>query len=251
MSGTCNIGPFTQPCGVASAKQLASAAATDLLSQIALAFQKQPNLARVLHGDRKIRQGGRGRRTALFPSNKCRGSVPVESRLELAYAVVLEGSPSVQDYRTQAIRIRLPSGGFAHPDFLIRTTCGRVEVHEVKPSIEHLPQSDLDRFTLTRNVLDQVGVGFRLIDRHSLPSPPILEMLLQRYARGHMLAFSKAQIDLAISLLACDGRCTIDAAYRLMTLHDLPAQIVDFLSFHQQWPFNQPSADALGARGAR
>jgi hypothetical protein len=36
-----------------------------------------------------------------------------------------------------------------------------------------------------------------------------------------------------------------------MVIHELPAQIIDFLSFHQQWPFDQPSAEALGPRGVR
>jgi hypothetical protein len=260
MSGTCYTNRLTQTsqvslkkqCNIDSADQDSiNVDATELLTQIAQAFQKSPNLARVLHGDRKIRQGGRGRRTALFPSMKCGGSIPLESRLELAYAVVLERSPSVQEYRTQAIRIRLPKGRFAHPDFLIRTACGQVEVHEVKPSIAHLPQADIDRFRLIRNVLDQAGVRFQLIDVHSLPSPRILEDLLQRYARGHLQAFSQMQIELARSLLTRHGCNSFDAAYQLMVLHELPVQIIDFLSFHQQWPFNQPSTETLGSRGVR
>jgi hypothetical protein len=157
----------------------------------------------------------------------------------------------VHEYRTQAIRIRLPKGRFAHPDFLVRTPCGRVEVHEVKPSIEHLPQADIERFRLIRNVLDQAGVGFRLIDMHSLPSPRILEELLQRYSRGHLQAFSQMQIELARSLLMRHGCNSFDAAYQLMVLHELPAQIIDFLSFHQQWPFNQPPTEALESRGVQ
>jgi len=124
MSGTCYTNRLTQTsqvslkkqCNIDSADQDSiNVDATELLTQIAQAFQKSPNLARVLHGDRKIRQGGRGRRTALFPSMKCGGSIPLESRLELAYAVVLERSPSVQEYRTQAIRIRLPKGTIRAP----------------------------------------------------------------------------------------------------------------------------------------
>lgn len=252
MSGIFYDQRRTPPSGVASQKYpMPKATSADLLIQISQAFQKQPSLARILHGDRKIRQGGRGRRTALFPSTKCGGSIPLESRLELAYAVVLERSPSVQEYRTQAIRVCLPSGRFAHPDFLIRTTCGQIEVHEVKPSIEHLPKADVERFTFMRDVLGQAGVGFRLIDIHSLPSPPVLEELLQRYARGHLQAFSQAQTDIARSLLAHDANCTFEAAYQLMALHGLPAQIIDFLSFHQLWSFIQPTANAFKSRGVR
>lgn len=259
MSGTRALPGRAQPTEGVSQRQVDNntgnqdsleAWTTDLLTQIVQAFLKPPNLACVLHGDRKIRQGGRGRRTALFPSRKCGGSMPLESRLELAYAVVLERSSDIRDYRTQAIRIRLPRGRFAQPDFLVRTTSGRFEVHEVKPSIEHLPQADVERFTFIRNMLCQAGVGFRLIDIHSLPNPRVLEILLQRYARGHLQAFSEAQVEIAKSLLLRAGCCSFDAAYQLMTLNELPPRIIDFLSFHQQWPLAQSSTELFRPRGA-
>jgi hypothetical protein len=210
----------------------------ELLTQIKKAFQKVPSLARILHGDRLIRQGGRGRRTALFPSSKCGGNVPLESQLELAYAVVLERSSTVQEYRTQAIRIALPSGRFAYPDFVIRTTSGTFEVHEVKPSIAHLAPEDTQRFNTLRSLLIQCGIGFRLIDINSLPRLGELEDLLVRYSRGHIQSFSPMQIQLAKSLLRCTAERSLPDAYEVLSRHDLPAQIADFLSFHQQWPNN-------------
>jgi hypothetical protein len=248
--------PPTSPQGerptVAPHEQCLLGTAPALLrAQVTSAFEKPPSLARIFHGARRIRQGGRGRRTSLFPSSKCGGNIPLESQLELAYAVVLERSPDVQEYRTQAIRIALPGGRFSHPDFLIQRTNGTVEVHEVKPSIEDLPLADMQRFALIRSLLAEAGVAFQLIDTRSLPSAGVLQDLLQRYSRGHLQAFSKGQVDLAMSLLAHRGRCTYGDAAQLLAQHDLPAQIVDFLIFHHQWDCDQRPAKPFGLRGDR
>ena len=45
--------------------------------------------------------------TFLFPSKKNVGMIPVESNLELAYAIELERDLSVVSYRTQALKIQL------------------------------------------------------------------------------------------------------------------------------------------------
>lgn len=68
----------------------APGAVSHILEQITAAFEKRPDVADVLHGQRRIRQGGKGRRTALFASRKNGGAVPVESKLELAHAVALQ-----------------------------------------------------------------------------------------------------------------------------------------------------------------
>ena len=225
-----------------------SAAKSDLLGQIAIAFQKEPSVARIFHGERRIHQGGRGRRTALFPSRKCGGSVPLESRLELAHAVLLERSPTVLEYRTQAIQIPLPGGRYAYPDFLIRTTDGNFEVHEVKPSIEHLVLADTQRFATIRTLLLNEGVGFRLVDNNSLPSGRALDELLFCYSRGHVQSYTRAQIDLAESALSGEHLASFSEAYKVLQEHDLPAQLADYLNFHQQWKF-APHDNSLCSRG--
>ena len=94
------------------------------LKSVRDAFSRQPDLAVRLHGVRKVQLGKRGQsRSSLFPSKKnappehYAAYVPVESRLEQAYALCLERHPSVVAYRTQAICIDIPRGGGSHvPD---------------------------------------------------------------------------------------------------------------------------------------
>lgn len=235
----------------ASPKHHKSEVSLDLRDQIQAAFQKAPNVARIFHGERRIRQGGRGRRTALFPSCKCQGSVPLESQLELAHAIVLERSPDVKDYRTQAIRIALPCSRFSYPDFLVRSTTGSLEVHEIKPSIDDLSATDVQRFTIVKSLLQEAGVGFRVIDAHSLPSRREVESILFQYARGHLQVFSKQQIDLAKALLVGRSNSTLSDAYQILEQHDLPPQIADFLSFHRQEPFtDHQDTEPVGSGGA-
>jgi hypothetical protein len=65
---------------------------SNLHEQIELAFKRGSDIAGVLHGIRKIHQGSVGKRTSLFPSKKNAGMIPIESNLELAYAIELERS---------------------------------------------------------------------------------------------------------------------------------------------------------------
>ena len=209
----------------------------DLFYQIDQAFKKSPNVARIFHGDRRICQGGRGRRTALFPSRKCGGHVPLESQLELAYAVVLERSPLVRDYRTQAIRIPLPGGRSAHPDFLIRTVDGTFEIHEVKPSIEYLSAEAIQRFATIGELLARTGIGFKVVDASDLCSGVELQKLLGQYSRGHIQAISQQQIDLGTTILRDGNINSFSEAYKLLREQQLPVQLADYLHFHQQWAF--------------
>lgn len=210
---------------------------TELLDQIEKAFQKLPTLAHILHGERRIHQGGRGRRTALFPSRKCGGTVPLESRLELAHAVALERSSSIREYRTQAICIPLPGGRFAFPDFLVRTMAGEIEVHEVKPSIEHLSSTEMQRFATIRAMLSEIDVRLRLIDSSNLVGGRELNDLLYRFSRGHVRPYTSRQIDLAGSALSAQKLNSFAEAYALLQGLDLPIHLADYLNFHQQWKF--------------
>ena len=105
---------------------------SNLHEQIELAFKRGSDIAGVLHGIRKIHQGSVGKRTSLFPSKKNAGMIPIESNLELAYAIELERDLSVVSYRTQALKIQLSRSESNYPDFLVKYSDGRIEVHEVK-----------------------------------------------------------------------------------------------------------------------
>jgi hypothetical protein len=207
-----------------------------ILAQIHTAFQHLPSVANTLHGVRRIHQGARGRSTSLFPSRKSGGAIPLESKLELAYAVVLERSPMVLRYRTQAIQIPLPAGQSAFPDFLVELVNGRYELHEVKPSIAYLTQEYLDRCEFIGSLLQPVPVAFRLVDAMQLPSRRHLEWLLQRYVRGHLQAWTLAQVQLGTELLAESQSNSLARAHRHLTAVGLPAQLADYLAFHRHWP---------------
>ena len=84
-----------------------TATQTNILEQIRIAFESTANVAATIHGQRKIFQGSFGRRTSLFPSEKCCGAIPLESRLELAHAISLEQDPNILNYRSQLNAIKL------------------------------------------------------------------------------------------------------------------------------------------------
>lgn len=206
-----------------------------ILSQIKAAFAKPPNVASALHGQRRIRQGGRGKRTALFASRKSGGAIPVESRLELGHAIALERSYQVRDYRTQAICIALPEGRWAYPDFLVLTQSGEFEVHEVKPSIAHLSADHVRRFNVMEKLLETVGVGFKLIDANNLPTDRVLEDLLFRYTRGHCKMWTHMQIELGLAVLDEGPLSSFTDAYTILATRHLPPQLADYLYFHERW----------------
>lgn len=215
----CQLLPHTQP----------------ILSQIDAAFRHSPTVANTLHGVRRIQQGARGRCTSLFPSRKAGGAVPVESKLELAYAVSLERCSSVLNYRTQAVHIRLPAGQSAFPDFLVQLVDGSFELHEVKPSIAHLSREYLRRCELIRSLLQSSNIIFRLVDTTQLPNRMHLDWLLQRYVRGHLQAWTVAQIQLGSEILDESEPALLAQAHRLFSKAGLPPQLADYLAFHQQW----------------
>lgn len=207
-----------------------------ILAQINTAFRRSPSVANALHGVRHIHQGARGRSTSLFPSRKSGGAIPLESKLELAYAVVLERSPAILRYRTQAIHIPLPAGQSAFPDFLVELVKGRFELHEVKPSIAHLSREYLDRCELLCSLLQPAQVRFRLVDSTQLPRRRHLEWLLQRYVRGHLQVWTRTQVELGTALLAKSQSTSLPQAQRYLTDAGFPAQFADYLAFHRYWP---------------
>lgn len=212
-----------------------SSALTSILDQVSIAFQMRPDVANLLHGQRRIHQGGRGRRTALFASKKNGGAIPVESRLELAHAIALEGDSNVRRYRTQAICIALAAQHVAYPDFLVETAGGHFEIHEVKPSISHLSTDELNRFDRIEHILRTYRIGFRLIDTKNLASGRALEERLLSYTRGHTGHFTPEQIMLALKVLKSSPLSLLSDAYHRLKKHDLPPFLADYLNFHGQW----------------
>ncbi|MDO7430958.1 hypothetical protein Q5X64_15100 [Acinetobacter baumannii] len=202
--------------------------------QIEKAFHAKPNLASTLHGQRKIYQGCFGRRTALFPSTKSGGAIPLESQLELAQALCLEQSPQVKSFRTQAIKIPLSGNRFSYPDFLVQNIDGSFEIHEVKPSIRALAQEELEKFEQVSEILNQLGILFKLIDQLSLPTTKQLQNLLYLYQRGHKRIWTPLEIDLAMNKLERTSPHNIEAIYTSLQKLGLPCELGDYLLFHKK-----------------
>lgn len=208
---------------------------TNVLEQIRIAFESTANVAATLHGQRKIHQGAFGRRTSLFPSEKCCGAIPLESRLELAHAIRLEQDPNIINYRSQALKILLINEQYCFPDFLVKTKEGGYEVHEIKPSIASLSTDDLNRFTILSDLLHSIDITFRLIDHTDLPNESEISQLLYWYQRGHQFEWSSFEIHYALDQLTLKEFHNSTQVYRALESIGLKQELADYLFFHQKF----------------
>jgi len=206
----------------------------NILDQIRTAFESTANVAATLHGQRKIYQGAFGRRTSLFPSEKCCGAIPLESRLELAHAISLEQDPNILNYRSQALKISLANKQYCFLDFLVQTKEGAYEVHEVKPSIASLSTDDLNRFAILSDLLHSIDITFKLIDHTDLPSEIEISQLLYWYQRGHRFNWNTFEINYAIDQLKLKEFDNSTQVYRTLESLGLKPELADYLFFHQK-----------------
>lgn len=207
---------------------------TSILEQIRIAFESTANVAATLHGQRKIHQGSFGRRTSLFPSEKCCGAIPLESRLELAHAIHLEQDSNIINYRSQALKILLTNKQACFPNFLVLTKEGHYEVHEVKPSIASLSTDDLNRFAILSDLLHSIGITFKLIDHTDLPSESEINQLLYWYQRGHRFNWNSFEISYALEQLAINEFNNSTQVYKKLESIGLKQELADYLFFHQK-----------------
>lgn len=211
---------------------------TNILEQIRIAFESITNVAATLHGQRKIYQGAFGRRTSLFPSQKCGGSIPLESRLELAHAINLEQNPNIINYRSQALKILLTDKLTCFPDFLVQTKKGNYEVHEVKPSVASLSTDDLNRFAILSDLLHSINITFKLIDHTDLPNESEISQLLYWYQRGHRFNWNNFEINYALEQLTLREFDNSTQVYRTLESIGLKPELADYLFFHQKITIN-------------
>lgn len=209
----------------------------NILEQIRIAFESTANVAATLHGQRKIYQGAFGRRTSLFPSQKCCGAIPLESRLELAHAISLEQNPNVINYRSQALKILLINEQYCFPDFLVKTKKGSYEVHEVKPSIASLSTDDLDRYAKLSDILNSINIKFRLIDQTELPKETEIPQLLYWYQRGHRFTWNDFEIEYAQKQLRSIQYKDPKQIYEVLKSVGLRQELGDYLLFHKKIEF--------------
>jgi len=154
-----------------------------LLQQAKEAFSTEPSFNGVIQGRRWIELGKRGFRTSYFPSKKNASGhltsvyLPMESRLELAYAVQLERASTVRAFRTQAIELDVP-GGTHFPDFLVVDHTGYLHLFEVKPDRRYLSTETLERTNHLHQKLARWGISYAIVDSLDLPQGRQLENLL-------------------------------------------------------------------------
>jgi hypothetical protein len=108
------------------------------------------------------------------------------------------------------------------------------EIHEVKPSIKALTQEELQKFEQVAEILNQMGIRFKLIDQSSLPTKNQLQKLLYLYQRGHKRIWTSLEIDLAIRALQRLPLQNIEAAYESLQKLGLPCELGDYLLFHKK-----------------
>jgi len=206
----------------------------NILQQIKDAFETTANIASTIHGQRKIYQGSFGRRTSLFPSRKCCGAIPLESRLELAHAIRLEQDPNITNYRSQALKILITDEQYCYPDFLVQTKEGGYEVHEVKPSIASLSTDDLNRFAILSVLLHSIDITFKLIEHTDLPSESEVSQLLYWYQRGHRFNWNHLEIDYALNQLQETQYDDPKQVYKKLESIGLKQELGDYLFFHKK-----------------
>lgn len=206
----------------------------NILEQIRIAFESTANVAATIHGQRKIHQGAFGRRTSLFPSEKCCGAIPLESRLELAHAISLEQDPNILNYRSQALKILLLNEQYCFPDFLVQTKQGNYEIHEVKPSVASLSIDDLNRFAILSDLLHSIDIIFKIIDHTDLPNESEISQLLFWYQRGHRFNWNNVEINYAIDQLTLKEFNNSAQVYKALESIGLRQELADYLFFHQR-----------------
>lgn len=204
-----------------------------LLRQVEEAFSEKPDLAGVVHSRRRITQGARGRRTALFPSRKNGVTVALESQLETSFCLLLERDPEVTGYRCQALEIELGHGRRYFPDLLVRMNDGRWLVREIKPSRLHLTDEVRERHELVEKLLGHCGFNFAVLDQTDLPGRIQLENLYTLYHRSIIKPWSRQECDLAMERIAqLPGLQTLGTWHAHLTEAGLSPLLVDHLLFH-------------------
>ncbi|WP_180104100.1 TnsA endonuclease N-terminal domain-containing protein [Acinetobacter sp. YH12134] len=191
-------------------------------------------------GKRKIEQGSIGKRTSLFPSFKNQGMIPLESKLELAYALSLEQNKRVIAYRTQAIEIPNFNKSFLYPDFLIKYKDHTYAVHEVKPSIDHLNSDQLKKLEYLGQIFSYLKIEFNVIDKSVLANDKLVQRILFFYSRGHTQTWPDELIYKALHNLDKYYK-TPSEVYRSLYLLNLPSNLGDYLIFHKEISINSLS----------
>ena len=209
---------------------------SNLHEQIELAFKRGSDIAGVLHGIRKIHQGSVGKRTSLFPSKKNAGMIPIESNLELAYAIELERDLSVVSYRTQALKIQLSQSESNYPDFLVKYSDGRVEVHEVKPDKHNLTEKKAKKHQRIKKIINYHNIQYKVVDKNDVVLGFNQTALLYFYQRLGIQSWTDQLIDKAIKVIPTHGKLLFTEIQKILENNSLPVDMAYYLIFYKYIP---------------
>lgn len=201
--------------------------------QIKAAFTLKSNQASIIHGVRRIILGSACKRTALFSSRKNKAMIPVESRLELAYALELEREPRVKLYRTQALKIALLKDKYIYPDFLVKYADEKIEVHEVVPNKLFMTKEEIFNYSHLEKILDSYQLFFRIIDQNDIPTEIEFLKLCYFYTRCRDQIWSSDQIQKATKIIPYCHNLLLGEIYDILEKNNLKKEIGDYLIFNK------------------
>lgn len=211
---------------------LCSQLSINVHKQIIEAFDKELDLSSKIVGRRKIEQGSVGKRTSLFPSTKNQAMIPLESKLELAYALVLEQNTDIIAYRTQALEIPHFKNKYLFPDFLIKYKNNTYAIHEVKPSISNLNKEQLKKIETLEKIFQHLNIEFSVIDDKNLADEDLLQKILFFYSRGNIQFWSIELLYTAKANLEHHYE-TLNDLYKDLSVLNLPINLGDYFIFHK------------------
>lgn len=123
-----------------------------------------------------------------FISRKNQAVFRCESYLEFCYLFWLEFLPNILRYQVQPAHFYyLLEGKLRHytPDVLLYTTALQLIADEVKPTIFANSIENIALFTLARAMLNERGIGFKVISEDIIHQQPGLDSLKRLYLKSH------------------------------------------------------------------
>lgn len=196
------------------------------------AFNKPANLSNKYFGERKI-NNHIGTRNSLFPSQKSKGLICLESNLERAHALSLERNEDIDNYRTQSVKLYLNEKEYVIPDFLVLRN-GRFEIHEIKANLSIINEKQKNRFNLIQLLLEYHSIKFRKFDHKDLPDHHQINTLNHCYQKVIRNKINHHDIKLAEEILCKRKFKTINDIYQILFEKNISAINGDYLIFYNR-----------------
>lgn len=206
---------------------------SSLINSIEIAFKKESHISSELIGVRKIKPRP-GIRTYLFPSKKNSGLIPLESSLELAHAIALEGDPDVLQYRTQAIKLFISEQQYLIPDFVVKKI-NSIEIHEIKANLNMISNKQRIRFELAEEELKRYSISLRIYDAKKLLNRENAQILNMHYQRANFKSFRPDELQLGRTLLKENRINNKNDLVLILEKNNLSPLMADYFIFYENF----------------